>query len=221
MNDESRPDNIADLIRARREAQGLTQSELAQKVGTNQQTIQKIEGNKIKRSGFYPQILTELGLSLDLLVPAPQTRHTVKKPTSTAPISQDLPVHGAAEGGKGALVVTVDPVEYVARPQPLLHVREGYGVIVVEDSMAPEFEPGDIALVHPHLPPVIGRTCVFYAQRQDGTVEALIKRLRRVTTESWHVRQFNPRDGDKSDFILKRAEWQTCHVTVGKYSGRS
>jgi DNA-binding XRE family transcriptional regulator len=133
---------------------------------------------------------------------------------------KDLPVHASAQGGKGALVISSEPVDWAGRPEPLARVKDGYGIIVSENSMSPEFESGDIALVHPHKPPITGRTCVFYAERDDGTVEACIKRLRKETADAWHVTQFNPPDGEKRDYVLKKAEWQKCHVTVGSYKGR-
>lgn len=133
--------------------------------------------------------------------------------------SKDLPVFAATQGGRGALILSTDPVDYTTRPDALQKVKDGYAIIVVEDSMSPEFEPGDMALVHPHLPPKNGRTCVFYAERTDGTIEAVIKRLRRATPTEWHVTQFNPPRNGRRDYVLKRSEWQKCHVTVGNHKG--
>lgn len=84
--------------------------------------------------------------------------------------------------------------------------------------MAPEFRSGDIALVNPHLPPRAGDTCVFRGERPDHTILSCIKFLRRQTADSWHVTEWNSDEGKKRDFTLKKSEWQTCHVTVGKYS---
>ncbi len=225
---EQSPEN-AELVRVYREAKGWSQTELAKRVGTNQQTIEKIESGKTKRSSFLPQIFSALGIKLELLaeggkfvVRGGESHGVLIGPESLQVSGQkDLPVYGAAQGGSsGALILSTDPVEFVARPHPLMNVRDAYGIIVVEDSMSPEFEPGDIALVHTHLPPAIGHTCVFYAEREDGTVEALIKRLRRVAADAWQVRQWNPLEGEKADFSLKKSEWQKCHLTVGRYSRR-
>ncbi len=126
----------------------------------------------------------------------------------------DLPVFGTAQGGQGgALVMSNEAVDYVVRPAPLLRVKDGYGMIVTGDSMSPQHENGSTALVNPHLPPRNGDTCVFRSHLDDGTVLAIIKKLRRYTDDTWHVSQFNP----KKDFQLKRSEWQICHVTVGSY----
>lgn len=128
----------------------------------------------------------------------------------------DLPVFGTAQGGRGALVVTDRAVDWVARPAPLLRVRDGYGMIVTGDSMAPAHKSGSTALVNPHLPPRAGDTCIFRSHADDGTVTICIKELVRFTDDAWHVKQYNP----KKSFTLKRSEWQVCHVTVGNYFGR-
>lgn len=130
---------------------------------------------------------------------------------------RDLPVFGTAQGGSGALIVTNEPVDWVVRPAPLLRVRDGYGMIVTGDSMAPVHKEGSTALVNPHLPPRSGDTCVFRSHNDTlGEVHAVIKELRRYTDDTWYVRQYNP----PKDFTLKRSEWQVCHVTVGSYFGR-
>lgn len=135
-----------------------------------------------------------------------------------APIfgDRDLPVFGTAQGGSGALIVTDQAVDYVVRPAPLLRVRDGYGMIVTGDSMSPKIENGDTVLVNPHLPPRSGDTCIFRSHADDGTVLAIVKKLRRFTDDVWFVSQHNP----AKDYQLKRSEWQVCHVTVGSYFGR-
>jgi transcriptional regulator with XRE-family HTH domain len=210
-----------EMIQTRRKALGLSQAKLAASVGTNQQTIDKIEKDIIKHSRFLPKIARALGIELAQLDPDSYG----STPTSVIPGeafdgARDLPVHTSAEGGKGQIIVTSDPVEWVVRPAPLATVRGGYGLIIVGESMLPEFEPGDIALVNPHLPPVPDTTCVFYSEVADGEVRAMVKRLVRIAPDAWHVRQWNPPGGDKADFKLGRGEWTKSHRTVGKYSRR-
>lgn len=216
--DVKNQDQIAgELIRTKREEKRLTQQELARRIGTNQQTIGKIEKGTTKHSSYLPAIGMELDIPLDTLIPSlPKSASNGVIPGTELVGNRDLPVHAAVEGGRGALILSTDPVDWVARPEPLARVKDGYGIIVIEESMAPEFRPGDIALVNPHLPAVAGATCVFFSEQDDGTIHASIKYVRKVTPEAWHVSQWNP----KKDFQLKRAEWQKCHVTVGKYSKR-
>ncbi len=153
-------------------------------------------------------------------VPAPYKSGIGQNPLdSPLPIAAllghaDLPVFGTASGGQGgALIMSGEAVDYVVRPAPLLRVKDGYGMIVTGDSMSPQHENGSTALVNPHLPPRSGDTCVFRSHHDDGTVLAIIKKLRRFTDETWFVSQFSP----KKDYQLKRSEWQICHVTVGNY----
>jgi SOS-response transcriptional repressor LexA len=139
-------------------------------------------------------------------------------PGSVSLTSQrDLPLHSSAEGGAGFIIVTRDAVDWLPRLPPVADVRRAYGLYITGESMVPEFEPGDIALVNPHLPVVPDTTCIFYGAREDE-VRATIKRLRRKTGDTWYLRQWNPPDGTKADFTLSRKEWPICHRVVGKYS---
>lgn len=128
---------------------------------------------------------------------------------------RDLPVYAAAEGGEGALVVSVDPIDMVPRPWYLGEVREGYGVLVTGESMSPEFEPGDMAIVNPKLPHMRGKVHIFATERDDGHFLATIKRLVRATATEWIVEQHNP----PKTFSLQRSVWTTARRVVGKYSG--
>jgi phage repressor protein C with HTH and peptisase S24 domain len=126
---------------------------------------------------------------------------------------KDLPVFGTAQGGSGALIVTSEPVDWVVRPDPLLRVRDGYGMIITGDSMDPALKSGSIALINPHLPPRVGDFCLFRNHADDGTAHAAIKEYRGETDAAWKVRQYNP----PKDFTLKKSEWQVRHLVVGSY----
>jgi len=207
-----------------RKAKKLSQPELARRVGTTQQTIEKIESGKIKHSSFLAAIASELGIAHGKVL---RNAGPLSAPLETVPASKligenrDLKVFGVVQGGSGALILSNEPVEYVARPEPLARVPKGYGVIVVEDSMAPEFRSGDIALVNPNIPPRAGDTCIFRHTEPDGSETACIKYLRRQTEAAWQVSEWQAADGSGTrDFNLKKTEWQTCHVTVGNYKRR-
>jgi transcriptional regulator with XRE-family HTH domain len=130
---------------------------------------------------------------------------------------RDLPVYGAAQGGpEGAMVVSSEAIQWVHRPEPLLTVAAGYGVFVVGESMSPAYEQGDIALVHPSLPPRRGADVILIRHDPDGTRHVLIKRLTGWSDDVWHVRQYNP----ARDFDLLRAEWHEVQAIVGKYHAR-
>jgi len=60
--------NIGDRVKFRRDAMGLTQAELAEKVGTSQQSIEQLEGGKTKRPRYLPELASFLDVSIDWLL---------------------------------------------------------------------------------------------------------------------------------------------------------
>ena len=83
-----RPTPTADRVRRAREAQNMTRSELAKKVGTTPQTIEKYERGIIRRSKIEPQLFAVLGLRRD----APEA-DTAKQtaPLAAEPSSDNAP----------------------------------------------------------------------------------------------------------------------------------
>ncbi len=213
---------IGDQIRRERVARGMSQAQLAAEVGISQPAIRKIESGQTERSRYLPQICSVLGLAvtdLDRMELSPMAENVVMPGLELAG-AKDLPVYASAEGGEGQMIVHVDPVDWVKRPTPLANVRGSYGLIVTGDSMEPEFWSGDIALVHPHLPPTPGSSYIFYADNGSGEARAKIKHLLRVTATDWNLRQWNPPPGEQAEFLLGRKEWPKCHRVIGKYSRR-
>lgn len=130
-------------------------------------------------------------------------------------IGRDLPVFAAVEGGTGVMVIPTEPVDFLDRPWFFQHVPEAYAVLVVGDSMEPVFEPGDMALVNPRLPPIRGKEALFIATKDGGDWRASLKRFVRATDTAYVVNQFNP----AKQLELDRTEWQQAFRVVGKYNG--
>jgi transcriptional regulator with XRE-family HTH domain len=203
MADEA---DIAKLVKKARAEMGISQPELARRVSRrnpehpcSQQTVDKIETGKIKFSSFLPAIATELGIPVDrVLRIGHKNGATAAIPGHQLLGERDLPVYAASFGGNGVQTLSVEAVDYVLRPAPLERVKDGYGVLVVDDSMAPEFEAGDRALVNPHLPARPGNTCVFRKSADAGS-EVCIRRLRKVSDKGdWLVSEWRgaPADAD-------------------------
>jgi phage repressor protein C with HTH and peptisase S24 domain len=203
-------------IRAAREARGLSQAELAARVGTSQQTIDKIERGEVVHSRYLSRIREQLAIEEN------PTHHVPEAIPAAVPLVgvRDLPVFGSVEGGGGAVIVSSEPVDFVRRPAPLAQVKDGYAILVSGESMVPAFEPGDTVLVHPHLPPVRDCDVVLYGRDRDDNEVVTIKRLVRSSTKEWYLRQWNPPAGGKPEFTLPRKDWPKCHRIVGKYSRR-
>lgn len=210
-------------IRAARERKGWSQAKLGEEIAkllglakpVKQQSIDAIEAGRTQKSKYENEILQILGL-VQAPTFRPQVGDRLTNPQNSSLGDATLPVHAATEGGSGAMILSPDPVAYASLPELIKKPGDGYGILVVGDSMVPEFRPHDTALVHKKLPPVPGEAAVFYADDGHGTVLATIKTFVRETSTHWHVEQHNP----KRRFTLSRKEWQTCHRVVGKYSRR-
>jgi phage repressor protein C with HTH and peptisase S24 domain len=210
-----------EIIRRRRDELGWSQAKLGNRVGISQPAIRKIEAGDSRHSKFLPKIAQVLGLALADLDPS-LTGVTLPPAPETAPAARilgerDFPVHASAEGGPGQIIVSHEPVDFMARPAPLIHVRDSYGLLITGTSMEPEYRQGDTALVNPYLPVIPGEVHIFYAEKA-GEARATIKVLRRATADKWLLSQHNPPEGMSRDFSLPRKDWQWAHRVIGKYS---
>jgi len=86
-----------------------------------------------------------------------------------------LPIHSISGGWPGFIIIT--SVLWIGcRRRRRSPMSAGPTTLHTGESMVPEFEPGDIALVEPHLPVVPDTTCIFYGaheRRGAGTIKRL------------------------------------------------
>ena len=214
-------DELRALITQKREALGWSGARLATEAGTSQQNVQRIERGDVQFSRAVPLVLKALGIKPGL-VAKPDSAPAIGVPIEAEELvgDRDLPVYASAAGGKGQMIVSVEPMQYVKRPDRLIGVRKGYGIIVVGDSMEPAFWHGDIALVHPYLALRSNVDVVLYKGSDTDGREAIIKRLVRDAGETYKLRQWNPPEGEPRDFDEDKADWPICHHVVGRYAGR-
>lgn len=231
-------ETIAHIVKQRREELGLSQEKLAELAGTSQATIDKIENERSLRSKFLPEIFTVLGLPIEQLISHGQLRtgravvmdgqhRLTAVKDETIPASAlvgvaDLPIYASVRGGAidDSVLVSPEPIDYVKRPEPLARAKNGYGLYIVGTSMEPAFRQGDLALIHPNLPPKAGDEVVVCSVDIHGEHYAIIKLLTKVTAEKWHLKQYNPAPDEPEEFTLDRNEWPTCHLVVGTYRRR-
>lgn len=209
-------EKIGDLIREHREARGWSQGDLARRVNTSQQNIGRIESGAIKHSRYIQPALVALGLDVGRAVSLTAEPGDVI-PQDLLVGEKGMPLYASTEGGDGSIIINFDPVDYLKWPAPLLHIPEGFGVLVAEESMYPVFEPGDVALVNPRMSPRRGKNCVLLSTETGRPrVKSLIKRYQSQTEHKWRVGQWNPQE----DFDLSKADWPRCYAVVGKYDAR-
>lgn len=213
--------DIGQIVRAAREAKGLSQAQFGRLIGVKQQSIDAVERGETRRSKYLPEIVKELGIPPgDVGLPSDFSIETqvLQRPFTTTG-APDFKVYASAEGGPGEIIRSSDPVDFIPRPTHLIHVKDAYGLLVTGDSMWPEFKSGQMAIVEPSLAVIPDEVYIFYAER-DGEARATIKHLRRATADRWLVLQHNPPDGGSKDFSLSRKEWGVAHRVTGKYARR-
>lgn len=128
---------------------------------------------------------------------------------------KDLPIYASAQGGSnGTMILDFTPIDHVARPSTLSNATDAFGFYVVEESMSPVYEHGDMVIVKPGLPPRAGANAVFIKEAEDGSTYALVKRLESWTAQAWNVTQFYPK---RKTFTLDRKEWSKCLIIVVKH----
>lgn len=192
-------------VRGLIEASGRTATELSRAIGRSKEYLSDyLAGRKSSISAVDMD-----ALRAEASGEAPQRQRAASKKAG------GLPVYAAAEGGQGSIVISSDPVDYVARPWFLEHVADSYAVLIVGESMSPAYEPGDMALVNPRLPAIRGKDAIFIASEDDGDFRAAIKRFVRATDTEYIAEQFNP----TREVRLPKKEWKKALRIVGRFSG--
>ncbi|ACK81197.1 LexA family transcriptional regulator [Methylorubrum extorquens] len=223
-----------DLIREAREARGLSQAKLARAVGVSQAIIGKIELKQVETTKALRALVDYLELDPSQFPPqafgvwagppaADMARAFTSEPAppefaldpaywaTAAGLVGDIPLYAAAEGGAGNILIERDAIGQEKRPHELQGVKNGYAILIVGESMVPEFEPGDTLYINPKLPILPNTSCVFYSNKNEEPT-ATVKRYLSDKGDAWLVRQHSP----PKDFELDRSEWATRHRIVSK-----
>lgn len=201
----------------------MSQQEFADSVGVTVQAVnQWLMGRTEPAQKTLKKISSKYGVDINWLMTgqtweasAPPPAAGNYKPTPDIFGDRNLPVYVAVEGGKGELLVSTDPIEFVQRPWYLGEVKEGYAVVVTGESMVPVYDQGDMVIVNPRLPYMRGKDHIFVGASDDGSYRATVKRLVKATDTAWIVEQFNP----PGELTLPRSTWVEAKRIVGKYSG--
>ncbi|MGR8932173.1 MAG: helix-turn-helix domain-containing protein [Gammaproteobacteria bacterium] len=182
-------------IRYYRECLGLSQDELALRVGAAQQTIQSLESGKIKRSAFLPHIARELGVDFDCLAFG-------QKPTGLVSVSRPILMAHArrvplffTRDCQWVLAYLADQAvsspcgKWVAMDYSLPFAESGSRLFALKLSLSdemfqPEFRPGDQLVIDPDGPMHPGDPVVVY---QSGDERLNLYRYRVVSQSGSRV----------------------------------
>jgi len=150
-------------VRHYRERLGLSQDELAVRVGAAQQTIQSLESGRIRKSTFLPQIAKELGVDFDVLqfggdqqVLAPAAQPLLMASTRRVPLfsTRDCElVHAylknqSVQSPTGKWVAMDYSLPFAESGPRLFALKLGLS----DEAFQPEFRPGDQLVIDPDAP---------------------------------------------------------------------
>jgi transcriptional regulator with XRE-family HTH domain len=207
---------MGNALKRLRTARGWTHDQAAERMGVSRGHFIKLENGERKLN----ERTIRLAAKAFTVSPAQVLNEAEDvDAASDRALGPDIPVYAAAEAGDGAMIISTDPVEYVPRPWYLKNVKHGYAVLISGNSMAPAYEPGDMAVVNPRLPPVPGKDVILVSHERRGEFTGRLKRMRTWTEKDWFVEQFNPPPGQESKLALSRREWPKALRVVGKFSG--
>jgi transcriptional regulator with XRE-family HTH domain len=233
---------------AARKRAGLTQTQLAEKVGVEQGTVARWENGTISVTTKRLRLIAEAtGVALAELMdpgaaPTPESRAALAlamPPTEFAqPISalpRDLPVLGSVlaadlqidNNGQCLSVERLelglfDIIEHVRRPLAFARNAGAYALYVTGASMEPRYDAGDMIYVDPRRPPSRGDDVVVQLRGGDdqaeGIICAMIKRLVRQSSTIVELEQYNP----PLRFTLPMAQVAEIHrvARLGELLGR-
>ena len=203
--------SIGDRVKERRRALGLSQPQLAKKVGgITYQAIQQLEGGGGSR--HLVGIARALGVTAEWL----QDGHG-PAPSKAAPMrpgsADKLKVLGMAEcGADGWSLWNGDVIDLIDRPAGLVGVPNAYAVYVVGGSMEPRYHPGEVVHIHPGRPVDVGAYVLVQRRGKQGEAPlAVIKRLAKRTASKITLEQFNP----PKVFDIKAGDIVSIHRVVG------
>lgn len=158
-----RADSLGARVRHYRERLGLSQDELASRVGAAQQTIQSLESGKIRKSTFLPHIAKELGVDFDdlFLGNTPPSQVQAANPllmTST----RRVPLFSTRDCERVQAYLQDQTVnspsgKWVAMDFSLPFAGSGPRLFalklsLIDEAFQPEFRPGDQLVIDPDAP---------------------------------------------------------------------
>lgn len=200
---------LADRLREAREAAGLSQPQLAERVGMSQQGIAAIETGDSLRPRKIRELARAVGRSEAWLLgessdaaPAPAPNASFP-PTFRSFSGNQLPLLGqTAAGSNGRFHLNGQQIGAVFCPPVLDGVDGAYAVLVYGDSMEPKFEAGETVWLHPYLPVRRGD---YVVAQINGTSDAdapdsYIKQFISSTASKLTLKQFNPGE-DESELL--------------------
>lgn len=229
---------LGNRVKKRREALGLSQKDLAERVGMSQQGIDSIENKDVARPRKLLELAAALRVSVEwladgsgeppleperLVEEAGEPGRIVPERNVSAPFDiprssgRRIPILGQSRGGEeGIFLFNGEAVDWIVAPHALENVPGAYGVFVSGDSMEPRYMPGETLLVRPHKPISRGDFVVVQMRGRDETVpHGFVKQFVTWTPTRLILRQYNP----AKEIEIERGDVVSVHKIVGTQNG--
>lgn len=174
---------LADRLKEARLRADKTQGDVADAAGIKQPTYQALEAGKTKKSAYLPEIAKFLGVGVEWLLTG---KDAPVKLDNNVDLSQKIPLEGrpvpviswVAAGSFDSIETILKDTKVDEHLPPLKECgKNGYGLIVVGNSMKPEFKPGDRIYVNPDIQTFDLKTDDLVIIACSGDTEATFKKL--------------------------------------------
>lgn len=192
-----------------REAAGLTQTDLADRIGVTWQTISRIENAHTRIMPKHEKNLArELKVDPGALYSGDRQPPRQDPPSNASPpvpiphITGTIPMLGSGVAGlDGKFVLNGNRIMDVLCPPQLAGVPDAYGVFVHGGSMEPRYHPGEAVFVNPHLPVRQTDYVVVQIAEEDESQDmaGYVKRFVSMNSRELVLEQYQPREDAPDD----------------------
>lgn len=162
--------NLASRLKKRRGQLGLTQKELAEKVGISAPAIQKIEVGKTLNPRRINQLSNVLNCEPNWLLFGTEKSNVIAGPD----IQGFYPVLDWIQAGDWTSMNAINPLEAERYPCVVPCSPKTFALKVKGESMLPKFEENEIIFIDPEVQPMTGK---YVIAMLDDENEATFKQL--------------------------------------------
>ncbi|MFG1371520.1 helix-turn-helix domain-containing protein [Xanthobacter oligotrophicus] len=220
---------IASRLKEAREAAGISQADLAERVGMKQTGIGSIEAGESARPRKLLEIARAVNRTAQWLIGEEDGEAPTQSPLHKADVShpidvptwptRKIPVFGQAAGGAeddGRFILNGNKVADVLILPGLEDVQNAYAVYVYGTSMVPAFKPGATVYVDPSRPIVAGDDVVVQVKMDEheppyGFVKEFVARRGGKLV----LLQHNPPEGQDKTLTFPLDRVVAVHKVVG------
>lgn len=154
-----------------RDSHGLSQSDLAQKLHTNQSTVAMWEnGTNRPRNATLEKLASFFNVSIDYLL-----GRTSEKKERPREKGVQIPVLGLVQAGIPVEAIE-DIIDYEEIPESMARSGEYFALQIRGESMEPKFSEGDIVIVRKQSDVDSGDIAVVLVNGDEATIKKIKKR---------------------------------------------